>query len=109
MPITVLVYRPGWIRGELVEIQDSLEDMRAIVGGHIEQVPLGLLLGKPLAHALVLICNEEGRLLGLRPNRCGIAGAFFIGRLDGPELVALTPVDVVAVRQLLDGGDAGVN
>ena len=51
------------------EIDGSLRSMQEIVGGTIQAV-------YPFADAIALICNDEGKLLGLPPNRalCDDAG-----------------------------------
>ena len=66
---------------EVWEIGDSLESMQKIVGGLIEAV-------YPFDEPVVLICNEEGKLLNLPLNRAlrdsrgdvydVIAGTFFL-------------------------------
>lgn len=68
-------------------IGNDLKSMQEVVGGYIEEVILD--------DGTVLICNEEGKLRGLKPNRrVGndiIAGTFFIAGDDGSEdLVSLT-------------------
>ncbi|SDE59334.1 protein of unknown function [Priestia aryabhattai B8W22] len=60
------------------EIGDGLYCMRKIVGGYIECVNLGI--------GLTLVCNEEGKLNGLPPNRIVggdvIAGTFFLTKRE---------------------------
>ena len=46
----------------VAEIEDSLEAMQEVVGGLIEAV-------YPFEDPVALICNEEGKLLGLPYNR----------------------------------------
>ena len=46
----------------LAEIDGSLKSMQAVVRGLIEIVPM-------YDDDVVLVCNEEGKLLGLPPNR----------------------------------------
>ena len=49
-----------------VEIDGSLKSTQAAVGGLIQAV-------YPFADPVALICNKEGKLLNLQPNRhCGI-------------------------------------
>lgn len=59
----VLIVEPGQYPRP-AEIETSLEAKQAIVGGLIEMV-------SPPIHQddAVLICNEEGKILGLKPNR----------------------------------------
>ena len=46
-----------------VEIENSLESMQAVVGGLIQAV-------YPFDEPVALVCNDEGKLLGLPLNRC---------------------------------------
>lgn len=48
---------------KLVDIENSLESMQAIVGGLIQAV-------YPFDEPVALVCNDEGKLLGLPLNRC---------------------------------------
>ncbi|MDQ0363221.1 DUF3846 domain-containing protein [Breznakia pachnodae] len=57
--LRVVVYEPGKAP-EIREIENTLECLREIVKGHIENVRI--------AHDLNLICNEEGKLINLQPN-----------------------------------------
>lgn len=55
----VLRKKPGcYFEG--IDIPNTLEALQAEVGGYIEAVTLDA--------ETVIICNEEGRLLGLEPN-----------------------------------------
>lgn len=58
----VLVVEPEH-RPEVREIDGSLKSMQEIVGGLIQPVPL---LGDS---AIVLVCNDEGKLMNLPANR----------------------------------------
>ncbi len=51
-------------------VPNTLEGLQSIVGGYIETVTF--------ADDMVVICNEEGRLLGL-PHNCSICGVDFCG------------------------------
>ena len=48
---------------QVIEIEDTLEAKQELVGGYIE-------MACPPIHddTAVIICNEEGKLLGLKPN-----------------------------------------
>ena len=48
---------------EEIEIDNTLEAKQKLVGGYIEQVFL------PKDDSVVLICNEEGKINGMKPNR----------------------------------------
>ncbi len=75
--IRILKVAPGQPPEETV-IPNTLEASQQIVGGYIEVVGLD--------DDCVLVCNEEGKLLGLPGNRrCGediITGTFFVTACD---------------------------
>jgi hypothetical protein len=64
---------------ERIELADTLKAMQNIVGGNIELAMLD--------EIVCLVCNEEGKLLGLEYNRSVgddiIAGTFFLVGDDG--------------------------
>jgi hypothetical protein len=67
--------------------ENTLEGLQKAVGGYIETVYL--------EDYVVLVCNEEGKLLGLPGNRSLgndiIAGTFFVaGSNDDGDFVSLT-------------------
>jgi hypothetical protein len=71
------------------EINDDLASMQKIVGGSIEVV-------YPWNDPVALVCNEEGKILGLPLNRSLedydiIAGTFFICGLSKGNFVSLAP------------------
>lgn len=76
----ILLVEPGK-PPRTMEIGDALEAMQTVVGGSIQAV-------YPFKEAVALICNDEGKLLGLPLNRVlrlddggiydVIAGAFFL-------------------------------
>lgn len=79
--MNILVVEPGHTP-QITEIGGSLEEMQALVGGLIQAV-------YPFDEPVALICNDEGKLLGLPLNRClrledtgeiyeVIAGTFFL-------------------------------
>ena len=55
---------------EIVEVENTLKALQAEVGGYIETVTI--------ASDAVIICNEEGRILGL-PDNCRFYGVDFVG------------------------------
>ena len=71
--IKVLVVEPNKLPYEKV-IKNNLEEKQKIVDGLIEYVSLN--------NNSLLVCNEEGKILGMEPNRIVgrdiIAGTFFI-------------------------------
>lgn len=83
---------------EIVVIAAGLKPMQDIVGGYIENVTLEDGLG--------LICNEEGRLTGLPPNRWVdeledvVRGQFFISRYnDEGETTDITDADIKKYKE----------
>ena len=69
--IKVIVKRPDEA-GHVTWISNTLENLQRTVDGYIETVSL--------ASDCVIICNEEGRLLGLAHN-CRICGVDFCGTI----------------------------
>lgn len=104
----ILLFRVGQ-SPEIRLIEDSLEAMQKTVGGMIEMVNL--------EHGVDLVCNEEGKLLDLDPNRYlprlgdVICGNFFLVGIDHKtgKSVSLTAAqikkwqdrDIRAVKELV--------
>ena len=59
--ITVVLAEPGK-KAKVTEIENTLENLQKIVGGYIECI-------YPFEDNVGIICNEEGKLIGLEPNR----------------------------------------
>ena len=59
--IKVFLAEPGK-KAKVTEIENTLENLQKIVGGYIECI-------YPFEDNVGLICNEEGTLIGLEPNR----------------------------------------
>lgn len=82
----VLIVQPQ-VRPYVAEIEEGLKPMQEIVGGPIEMVDLD--------ENTNLVCNEEGKIIGLEGNRrIGrdiIAGTFFLcGFNEEGESISLT-------------------
>lgn len=71
--ISVLLVEPDRYP-RMIEIDDTLEAMQAVVGGNIEEY-------MPFEDEVAIVCHEEGKLIGLPPNRAIYAE---------PETVELT-------------------
>ena len=87
----------GW---KIAEIENTLEALQRGVGGKLEAVTL-------VSDACVL-CNEEGRLLGM-PYNTTICGVSFVGPLlivgiAGEDFAGLTEQQVDRLRTLLVSG-----
>lgn len=103
MPIRVLVVEPR----KLCETREicGLREMQGIVGGDIEMV-------SPFPEAVAIICNAEGKLLGLPVNRPLLdkdglpydilCGTFFIAGVGGEDFVSLTDEQVQKYKSLYD-------
>lgn len=92
--LTIMVVEPQG-NGEIRTIDNTLQNLQEIVGGHIEVIRL--------ESDLLLICNEEGKLMGLSPNRkVGndmIVGTFFVCKDDGEDFGSLTDTDIQILRE----------
>ena len=71
--ISVLLVEPNKYP-KMIEIDDTLEVMQTVVGGDIEEY-------MPFEDEVAIVCHEEGKLIGLPPNRAIYAE---------PETVELT-------------------
>lgn len=86
-------------------IDGSLEGMQAVVGGLIQAI-------YPYDDDVALICNEEGKILGLAPNRLVfgedgnlldvICGTFFIAGVGVEEFCSLTQEKSTKYIRLFD-------
>lgn len=92
------------------ELQNELHSVQAEVGGGLFQLVY-------LGNGVMLCCNEEGKLNGMRPNRCLeddiICGPFFLVGDDGKgEFISLTDEQVAEYQERfsepmqLTGGEA---
>ena len=98
----ILVVEPEY-KPEVREINDSLKEMQGIVGGLIQPIYLD--------DSVVLICNDEGKLMNLPANRglrdengqmCDIIfGTFFLcgAPADTDHFTSLTPEQIQQYRE----------
>lgn len=101
MKIRVVVARPNeW--AEIIEIEDELETYQALVGGYIECVKLWNLPESKYA----LICNEEGKMMGLPVNFINnndiIVGPVVITALKNDEFAPLDEHEASGIKTRLD-------
>ena len=72
------------------EIENELQPMKEIVGGYIETFTQ--------RDGLIIVCNEEGKLIGLPYNRTmfgePIVGNFFMCRSQDCEFSDITDEDI---------------
>lgn len=98
--LNVLYYKVGE-EAVLTPVEEGLKPLQALVGGMIETVTL--------SRGLILVCNEEGRLMGLPPNRYTvdygvIVGDFFITASDEEgEFISLTDDQISLALTMLEG------
>ena len=94
--ISVLLVEPNKYP-KMIEIDDTLEAMQEVVGGDIEEY-------MPFEDEVAIICNEEGKITGMAPNRAVyeensremldiICGKFFIAYapFDAEKFQSLPP------------------
>ena len=103
MDIQVLKIVPGQAP-EAVTMSNTLEAFQAAVGGYIETVGLDA--------NVVLVCNEEGKNLGLPLNRPltdnhglpydMICGTFFLAGLGAEDFVSLTEDQLRQYKEMYD-------
>lgn len=94
--MTVLAVLPGKAP-ERMELDGSLESMQKFVGGTIQAV-------YPFSEPVAIVCNDEGKLMGLERNRALwdddgniydiLCGPFFVCGL-GEENFASLPEDLL--------------
>ena len=91
---------------EVITIPHTLEDMQTVVDGGIEAI-------YPFTDSIALVCNEEGKLLGMEPNRaiCDpdtgeiveiICGTFFICGLTTDDFASLTAKQIQYYTKLFE-------
>ena len=88
--IDVLIVEPGK-EPRLSTVVDDLEHLKEVVGGPIEA-------GSYLPQRVMLICNGEGKNMGLPPNRPNptdstdtICGTFLLCSFEGEHFASLSP------------------
>lgn len=99
----VLMVRPGEEAYE-ADIEDSLEGLQEAVGGGIK---VALILDDD---ECLIICNEEGKVLGLEENRAlrysngyvydVVVGPFIVAAEAGENFVSLNEEQVKRMRKL---------
>lgn len=96
--LRVLVKRVGQ-PFKVEEIEHSLEAMQEIVGGFIEVSPC-------LPHPYVVVCNEEGKLEGLKQNFSVIGdvicGDAIIAKVAGADFVSLDDKDISNLSKMFE-------
>lgn len=95
--ISVIIKQPGRVPYKTA-ISPTLKNLQQTVGGYIETVTI--------AEDAVIICNEEGRLLGM-PHNCNVMGIDFVGPIVfagvSGEDFADFPIDFQSFKQMFRG------
>lgn len=100
--ISILIVEPGK-RAREAQIEDTLRAYQDIVGGMIELFPI-----YPNRADILCICNEEGKLRCLKPNRYVwwgedyICGPFAVVATDGENFRSLDPDESRILTEYLE-------
>ena len=102
--MTILRVMPG-CKPERIEISHTLEAMQAVVGGYIQAI-------YPYEDMVAIVCNGEGKLLGMVPNRAVrndeddivdiISGTFFICGLTAEDFCSLTEKQIEKYSKMFE-------
>ena len=103
--ITVLKVSPG-CSPEVISILHTLKEMQNIVGGSIEAL-------YPFEDPVAIVCNEEGKILGMEPNHAiydpdtgeimdVICGPFFVCGLTEDTFRSLTDEQIAKYSKLFE-------
>lgn len=95
--ITV-VYKQPELEPKLVVMENSLRQMQDLIGGYIE---IGEYICKTRNEALVIVCDEEGKLKKKEPNILSdhgawidvIVGPVFAAKISGEEFADMTETE----------------
>lgn len=104
--IRAIVKRPDEKYGHVTNISNTLKNLQNTVEGHIEVLPLD---GDPPRN--VIICNEEGKLLGLPVNMKFFSWDVLVGTIavvgvDGEEFVDCS-IDFETWKMTVDAWSSG--
>lgn len=103
MTLEVVTVMPGR-KPERISMPHTLEAMQEKVGGYIQAI-------YPYEDTVAIVCNEEGKLLGLEPNRAVrdpdtneitdiICGPFFVCGLGEEDFCSLTEEQIAKYSKL---------
>lgn len=94
--VAVAVFRPHVFAPEVVEMSTDLESLQEAVGGFVEVLS---------SARCTVVCNEEGRVLGLDRNVEGTRAALMLGVRLGASEVIRGPVLVLGPDMSTDEED----
>ena len=91
--LRVILCKPGET-AEMVEIEDELESMQDLVGGLIEPYDPFYSETDPRYENVILVCNEEGKLMQLPLNRAIVdEDGRVMDVIRGPFFLCYAPVE----------------
>lgn len=91
--LRVILCKPGET-AEVVEIEDELESMQDLVGGIIEPYDPFYSETDPRYENVILVCNEEGKLMQLPLNRAIVdEDGRVMDVIRGPFFLCYAPVE----------------
>lgn len=93
--ISVLLVEPDKYP-KMIEIENTLEAMQKVVGGSIEEY-------MPFEDEVAIICNEEGKMNGMKPNRAVYADEEkkeMIELICGQFFIAYAPIESESFKSL---------
>lgn len=105
--IIKVLYKEPFEEAVILEIEDDLKTFQGLVEGRIQAVC-------PFEDKVYLVCNEEGKILGLDPNiplidENGIpydiiVGPFFLCCVnDEGEFISLSEAQLMKYHEMLNG------
>lgn len=93
-----IIYRQPLHTAREMTVDNTLEAVQELVGGYIETVPLNM-------PGVILVCNEEGKLRGMKPNPYpgipDLVGPWFICGFRGEEFTDVPREYVKLVRAVM--------
>lgn len=93
-----IIYRQPLHTAREMTVDNTLEAVQELVGGYIETVPLNM-------PGVILVCNEEGKLRGMKPNPYpgipDLVGPWFICGVSGEEFDDVPREFVKLVRAVM--------
>jgi hypothetical protein len=91
--LRVILCKPGET-AEVVEIEDELESMQDLVGGLIEPYDPFYSETDPRYENVILVCNEEGKLMQLPLNRAIVdEDGRVMDVIRGPFFLCYAPIE----------------
>ena len=109
--IQVVIMEPG-VAPRVENIQNELRVLQSVVGGHIE-------MACPFNDNVAIICNEEGKLLGLPHNRTlrdengryldSFCGAFFVTGIGEEDFCSLTDEQAARYMEVFKTPEISLN